>query len=105
LSKGNYSYDKAKEHILNLLTNNHSPSGVSSKNSKPQHKAIGISSSNGMKEEKMKEGVTSSSYSGSEEPNWDYSPSPDTMCGYIWTQGKELKVRRNQNGPKIVARV
>jgi hypothetical protein len=46
------SYHKAKEHILNLASNDHSPSDASSKNSEPQHEANAFSSSTGQKYEK-----------------------------------------------------
>jgi hypothetical protein len=55
-SKDHLTYYEAKEHILKLPANHYSPSGASSKNSKLQHEANSVSSSNGMKDNKKKNG-------------------------------------------------
>jgi hypothetical protein len=52
LSKDHLTYHEAKERILNLRSNHPSPSRATSKNSKRQHKAIDVSSSNGKKDKK-----------------------------------------------------
>jgi hypothetical protein len=90
-SKDHLTYHKAKEHILNLPSNHQSPSGASSKNSKPQHEAtcrLFVEWKEGQEEE---ERSFSSSNSGSKEYNWCRKHSPDTASSHIWTQCKELK--------------
>jgi hypothetical protein len=69
-SKDHLTYHDTTEHILTLPSNHHSPSGASSKNSKPQHEANPVSSSNGKKDKKKKKGSSSSSNSGGKECNW-----------------------------------
>jgi hypothetical protein len=56
-SKDHLTYHEAKEHILNLPSNHRSPSGASSKNSKPQYEANAVSSSNGKKDKIEEERV------------------------------------------------
>jgi hypothetical protein len=68
-SKDHLTYHEAKERILNLPSNHHSPSGASSKNSKPQHEANAISSSNVKKDKKKNKGSSSTSNSGGKECN------------------------------------
>jgi hypothetical protein len=68
-SKDHLTYHEAKEPILIIPSNHRSPSGASSKNSKPQHEANAISSSNGKKDKKKKKGSSSSSNSGGKECN------------------------------------
>jgi hypothetical protein len=75
-SKDHLTYHEAKERILNLPSNHRSPSGASSKNSKPQHEANAVSSSNGKKDKKKKKGSSSSSNSGGKECNWCRKHSP-----------------------------
>jgi hypothetical protein len=102
-SKDHLTYHKAKERILNLPSKYRSPSGASSKNSKPQHEANAVSSSNGKKDKKKKKGSLSSSNSGGKECNWCRKHSPGTASGHIWTQCKELRARRYRNGAEMVA--
>jgi hypothetical protein len=68
-SKDHLTYHETKKRILNLPSNHQFPSGASSKNSKPQHEANAISSSNGKKDKKKTKGSSSSSNSGSKECN------------------------------------
>jgi hypothetical protein len=97
-SKDHLTYHEVKERILNLHSNHHSPSGASSKNSKPQHEANAVSFSNGKKDMKKKKGSSSSSNSGSKGCNWCRKHSPSTESSHIWIQCKELKARRDRNG-------
>jgi hypothetical protein len=66
-STDHLTYHEAKNPILNLPFNYHSPSRASSKNSKPQHEANTVSSSNGKKDMKKKNGSSSSSKLGSQK--------------------------------------
>jgi hypothetical protein len=68
-SKDHLTYDEAKERILNLPSNHRSPSGPSSKNSKPQHEANAVSLSNRKKDKKKNKGSSISSNSRSKECN------------------------------------
>jgi hypothetical protein len=68
-SNDHLTYHNAKEHLLNLPSNHSSPSGASSKNSKPPHEANALSSSNGKKDKMKKKGSFSSSNSGNKECN------------------------------------
>jgi hypothetical protein len=104
-SKDHLTYHEAKEHVLNLPSNHRSPTGASSKNSKPQHEANPVSSTNGKKDKKQKKGSSSSSNSGGKECNWCRKHSPGTACGHIWTQYKELKARRDRNRAEIATPV
>jgi hypothetical protein len=104
-SKDHLTYQDVKEHILNLPTNHRSLSGASSKNSKPQHEANAVFSTNGKKDKKKKIGSSSSSKSGSKECNWCRPQSPGTACSHIWTLCKELKARRDRNGTETAAPV
>jgi hypothetical protein len=88
--KAHLTYHQAKEQILNLPSNHRSPSGASSKNSKPQHEANAVASSNGKKGMKKKKGSCSSSNSGSKKCNWYPKHSPGTASCHIWIQCKEL---------------
>jgi hypothetical protein len=58
-SKDYLTYHKAKVGILNLPSNYRSPFGASSKNSKPQHEANAVSSSNEQNDQKKKKGSSS----------------------------------------------
>jgi hypothetical protein len=104
-SKDHLTYHEAKGRILTLPSNHHSPSGACSKNSKPQHEAKAVCSSNGKKDKKKKKGSSSSSNLGSKECNWCRKHSPDTASGHIWTQYKELKAQRDRNGAETAAPV
>jgi hypothetical protein len=104
-SKDHHTYYEAKERILNLPSNHRSPSGASSKNSKPQHEANAMSSSNGKKDNNKKKGSSSSSNSGGKECNWCRKHSPGIASGHIWIQYKELKARRDRNGAETSAPV
>jgi CRISPR/Cas system-associated protein Cas10 (large subunit of type III CRISPR-Cas system) len=99
-SKPHLTYHKAKERILNLTSNHRSLSGASSKNSKPQHEANAVSSSNGKKDKKKKKGSSSASISGGKECTWCRKHSPSTESGHIWTQCKELKAQSDRTGAK-----
>jgi hypothetical protein len=106
LSSTDYlNYHEAKEHILNLPSNHRSPSGASSKNSKPQHEANAVSSSNGKKDKKKTKGSSSSSNSVGKECNWYCKHSPCTTTDHIWTQCKELKALIARNGAEMEAPV
>jgi hypothetical protein len=96
-SKDHLSYHEAKERILNFPSNHRSPSGASSKNSKPQQDAKAVSSSNGKKDKKKKKESSSSSNSGGKEYNWCRKHSLGTASGHIWTQYKDLRARRDRN--------
>jgi hypothetical protein len=104
-SKDHLTYHEAKERILNLPSNYRSPSGPSFKNSKPQHEANAVSSSNGKKDKKNKKRSSSFSNSGGKECNWCRKHSPGTASSHIWTQCKELTARRDRNGTEIAAPV
>jgi hypothetical protein len=94
---------KAKERILNLLSNQRSPSVASSKNSKPQYEPNAGSSSNGQNDQKKKKGPSSASNSGGKECNWCCKHSPGTASSHIETQCKELKAWRDRNGAEMAA--
>jgi hypothetical protein len=68
-SKDHLTYYEAKERILNLASNHHSPCGASSKTAKPQHEANSVSSSNRKTDKKKKKGSSSSANSGGKECN------------------------------------
>jgi hypothetical protein len=68
-SKDHLTYHEAKERILNLPPTIGLPSEHSSKNSKPQHEANAITSSNGRKDKKKKKASFSSSNPGSKKCN------------------------------------
>jgi hypothetical protein len=102
-SKDHLTYHEAKEGILKLPSNYRSPSGSSSMNSKPQHEANTIDSSNGKKDKKKKKGSSSSSNSGGKECNWYRKHSPGTASGLIWTHFKDLKARRDTTGAEMAA--
>jgi hypothetical protein len=104
-SNDHLTYHEAKKRILDLPSNHRSPSAASSKNSKPQHEANAISSSNGMKDKKKKKGSSSSVNLCSKEYNWCRKHSLGTASGHIWTQCKELKARRDRNDAETAAPV
>jgi hypothetical protein len=104
-SNDHLTYHEAKERILTLHSNHHSPSGASSKNSKPQHEAHAVSSSNLKKHKKKKKGSSSSSNSGGKECNWCRKHSPSTASSHLWTQCKELKAQRDRNGAETGAHI
>jgi hypothetical protein len=104
-SKGHLPYHKAKERILNLPSNYRSPARASSKNSKPQHEANAVSSSNGKKDKKKQKGSSSYSNSGGKEYNWYRQHSPGTASSHLWTLCKELKARGDRNGAEMAAPV
>jgi hypothetical protein len=99
-SKDHLTYHDAKEHIQNVPSNHRSPSGASFKNSKPQHEANAVSSSNGKKDKKKKTGSSTSSSSGGKECNWCRKHLTGTASGHIWIQCKDLKARRDTMVPK-----
>jgi hypothetical protein len=104
-SNDHLTYHEAKERIRNLPTNHRSPSGASSKNSKPRYEANAVSSLNGKKDKKKKKASSSSSKSGGKECNWCRNHSPGTASGHIWTPCKELKARRDRTGAETAAPV
>jgi hypothetical protein len=104
-SKDHVTYHEAMKRILNLPSNHRSPSGASSKNSKPQHEADAVSSSNRKKDKKKKKRPSSSSNPGDKECNKYRSHSPGTASGHIWIQCKALKARRDRNGAETAAPV
>jgi hypothetical protein len=105
LSNDHLTYHEAQKWILNHPSNHRSACGASSKNSKPQHEANGISSPNGKKDKKKKKGSFSASNSASKDCNWYHKHSPGTMLGHIWTLWKEIKSRRDRNRVEIAAPV
>jgi hypothetical protein len=104
-SKDHLTYHEAKERILNLPSNHRSPSGASSKNSKPRYEANAVSSSNGKKDKKKTKGSSSSSNSGGKECNWYRKHSPSIASGNIWTQWQERNAWRDRNGSETAAPV
>jgi hypothetical protein len=104
-SKDYLTYHEAKKHIVNLLSNHHSPSGASSKNSKPRQEANAVSSTNGKKDNKKKQGSSSSSKSGSNECNWCRKHSPGTTFDDIWSLYKELNAQSDRHGAETAAPV
>jgi hypothetical protein len=104
-SKDHLTIHEAKDGSLNPASNYRSPSGASSKNSKPQYEANAISSSNGKKDKKKKQGNRSSSNSSGKECNWCRKYSRGNASRHIWTQCKELKARRDRNGAETAAPV
>jgi hypothetical protein len=90
-SKDYLTYYEAKKCILNLPSTHHSPSGASSKNSKPQYEANAISLSDGTHDKNKMNGSFSSSNLGYKECNWCRMHSPGTASSHIWIYCKELK--------------
>jgi hypothetical protein len=104
-SKDYLTYHDAKVRILILPSNPRTPSGASSKNSKPQHEGNTISSSNGKMDKKKTKRRSSSSNLGGKECNCCCKHSPGTASGHIWTPSEELKARRHTHSAKLVAAV
>jgi hypothetical protein len=104
-SKDHLTYQKAKERIMILPTNYRSPSGASSRKSKPQYEANAVSSSNGKKDKKTNKRSSSSSFSCSKVCNWCRKHSQRTGSSYIWTHCQEVKSQRDRNGTEMAGAV
>jgi hypothetical protein len=102
-SNDHLSYYVGKKPILYLPSKDRSPSGASSKNSKPEYEANAISSANGTKDKKKKTGSSSSSNLGGKGCNWYCKHSAGTASSHIWIACNELKVRSDRNGAEMGA--
>jgi hypothetical protein len=91
-STGHFTYYEAKEHVLNLASNDQSPSSASSQTSKPQDKANAGSSLNRQKDKKKNTELSTSSNSGGKECNGCGMHSPDTVSGILWYHSTAVKV-------------